>query len=955
MEEGGGGTVRAALAAVFFLSGAAALLFESLWFRQTLLAFGSSVQASSLVLSSFMAGLALGNAAAARFGTRVRRPILVYALLELAVGALGIGLVLVLPRLGPLLAPVFGPLLGTDALLQPLRFAFGFVLLLGPAAAMGATLPLLVRVLSRRSEDFGRTLAALYGWNTLGAVFGAVAGEVWLLSPLGVVWTAAVAAGLNFLAAVGAFAVIRLRPEADRLEIGAGEAAVTQHGDARRTARLLLAAFLSGGLLLGLQVVWIRLLVLFVAGTSRAFAVMLAVVLAGIALGSLGASVWMGRARGADRHVWAVALAAGAIGMLGYGQLGIALQLGELPRVVILSPRGLLLATTLMLPVSAASGVLFTLLGKALNDSLRVPVRSAGILTLVNTLGAAIGPVIAGFVLLPWLGVERSIFLLCASYGAVALLGAERAALRAARPTALAAVVYVAAVATFPFGRMNDRYIPFVTKPSLMAGAEIVAQREGLIETIQLGRLSFLDEPLSYQLITNGYAMSATTTNARRYMNLFVHLPVALHPGPRDALLISYGVGNTARSLTRVEGLRSIDIVDISRDILDLSKIVFQDGAENPLDDPRVTVHVEDGRYFLQTTNRSFDLITAEPPPPNNGHVTYLYTQEYFQLAHDRLRPGGLLSYWLPVDQLQREETASITGAFCAVFEDCSLWNGGGLNWILLGSRGGIAPLDAEAFARQWRNRATAADLRAIGVESPESLGALFIADSGQLRALTDLAPPVRDAYPLRIYNWTMPTEITAAAQFQNDRECRRRFLRSAWVKRVWPEALRRETLGQFRTTGIVELSMGHLATPDESLRLRLLRELLETSTLETVPLLVMRGDPMRVAIAERRQGEMAPSSQLELTLAQAALVRREWSEAAAHYSAAVRLGAQYGRPRQLAVYAHCRAGELAEVETLRRDLFDDEIDRDLQRDVKRHPGIDGCWAAAWDPDWQRM
>ena len=329
MEEGGGGSVRAALAAVFFLSGAAALLFESLWFRQTLLAFGSSVQASSLVLSSFMAGLALGNAAAARFGTRVRRPILVYALLELAAGALGIGLVVVLPRLGPLLAPVFGPLLGTDALLQPLRFAFGFVLLLGPAAAMGATLPLLVRVLSRRSEDFGRTLAALYGWNTLGAVFGAVAGEVWLLSPLGVVWTAAVAAGLNFLAAVGAFAVIRLRPKANRIEIGAGESATTQHGDARRTRRLLLAAFLSGGLLLGLQVVWIRLLVLFVAGTSRAFAVMLAVVLAGIALGSLGASVWMSRARGADRHVWAVALAAGAIGMLGYGQLGIALQLGD--------------------------------------------------------------------------------------------------------------------------------------------------------------------------------------------------------------------------------------------------------------------------------------------------------------------------------------------------------------------------------------------------------------------------------------------------------------------------------------------------------------------------------------------------------------------------------------------------------------------------------------------------
>jgi spermidine synthase len=680
--------------------------------------------------------------------------------------------------------------------------------------------------------------------------------------------------------------------------------------------------------------------------------VMLAVVLTGIAAGSLAASFWMRRSRSADRHIWALALAAGTIGIVGYAQLGIALQLGERPRFEILSPRGLLLTTTLMFPVSLLSGALFTLLGKALNDSLRIPVQSAGLLALANTIGAAIGPLIAGFIMLPQLGIERSIWVLCAGYGVVALLSARWVALRTARLAGLAAVAYVLAIVTYPFGLMNDRYIPFVTNPSLARGAEVVAQREGLIETIQLGRVSFLGEPLSYQLITNGYPMSGTATGARRYMNLFVNIPVALHTGPKDALLISYGVGNTASALTRVEGIRSIDVVDISREILDLSEIVYPDVDENPLRDPRVRVHIEDGRYFLQTTKQNYDLITAEPPPPNIGHVVYLYTQEYFQLAHDRLRPGGLVSYWLPVDQLQREEVASVVGAFCGVFENCSLWNGGGLNWILVGSRGRLAPLDADAFARQWRNESTAAHLRAIAVETPEALGALFMADSEQLEPLMALAPPVRDEYPLRIFNRATQTQIAGAVEYQEPENCRRRFAQSAWIRRLWPRTLRHETLGQFGATGTLELAIGYLATSDDRLRLRLVRELLEETTLETVPLLMLRGDPMRVSIAQRVQAESTPTPELALTLAQGALARREWAAAAEHYSAAAR-STSLRAQRHFAVYAYCRAGNDEATESLRLGLFDDGFDPVVQRDAREQPGIGGCWAAAWDPEWQ--
>jgi predicted membrane-bound spermidine synthase len=944
-----GPSPKAVLAGVSFLSGCAALLFESLWFRQTLLAFGSSVWASSLVLSSFMAGVALGNAAAARLGTRVRRPVLAYASLELVVAALGAALVVLLPELGPSLAPVFRPLLGTDALLQPLRFALCFVVLLGPAAAMGATLPLLVHALSRRPEDFGGTLAALYGWNTLGAVLGALAGEVCLLAPLGVVGTAAAAGSVNLLAAGGALALLRSNPEDPTL----GIAAEATRAPGARAVRLLFAGFLSGAILLALEVVWFRLLLLFVEATARGFAVMLAVVLAGIGLGSLAAAAWMRREPGADRHLWAVALAAGAVGIFGYGQLGIALG-GEV-WVRILSPTGLAVASILMLPAAAASGALFSLIGKSLNDSLLVPVRSAGLITLVNTLGAAIGPLVAGFVLLPRLGVEVSVLVLCAGYGLVALLCAQGAAVRAARLAALPALAFVAALATFPFGRMDDRYLDLAAKKLVVPGAEIVARREGLTETIQYSRLSFLGEPVLHQLLTNGYWMSGTTLMARRYMSLFAYLPAALHAAPRDALLISYGVGVTAKSLTLVEGLRSIDVVDVSRDILEMSDVVFPDPTEHPLRDPRVRVHVEDGRYFLQTTSGTFDLITAEPPPPRQGNVTYLYTEEYFQLARDRLRPGGLLSYWLPADQLSREEVASIAGAFCAVFEDCSLWNGGTLNWILLGSRGGLAPLVAGSLGRHWQNPATAADLRAIGVESPAALGALFVADAGQLRELTRHAPPLRDAFPLRIHNWIPPVEKPGGfLEFQDSRACRSRFLESGWIRRVWPDALRRETLRHFRATGLLDRIVGQAASQDEAIRLGILRAALETFELRVLALLALSEDPQRVEIAERRREEAPASAEIERMRANGALARREWSRAAAHYRAALSLGAERGRAGRLALYAHCRAGEDAQVDALRRELLDGRPDPGPPPGLAREPGIDGCWAAAWGFDPRR-
>ena len=298
------------LAFVFFASGACALLFETLWFRQAGLAFGNTVWASALVLAGFMTGLAVGNGLAARFGPRLESPLRTYAWLEVAIAASGMALVFVLPSLTPWLAPIQRGLSDAPTVLQLVRFALALALLSLPALAMGMTLPLLVDSLVGRdagaARDFGRVLSFLYGANTLGAVAGAVAGEVLLVERLGVVGTAGVAASLDLAAAlvVGALATRRResRPSPAR-----GPASAR-----RGPAPLLAAAFLAGGVLLALEVVWFRLLLLFVAGTRVAFALPLAVVLGGIGLGSLAAAPWLAARAAAHRAGWASSCAGSA-------------------------------------------------------------------------------------------------------------------------------------------------------------------------------------------------------------------------------------------------------------------------------------------------------------------------------------------------------------------------------------------------------------------------------------------------------------------------------------------------------------------------------------------------------------------------------------------------------------------------------------------------------------------
>lgn len=861
---------------VVFLSGFAALVFETLWFRQAGLAFGNSVWSATLVLSSFMGGLALGNGLVLRFSHKLGRPVAAYAILEILVAVAGVLIVLVLPAIGAWMAPLFRLVMQDSAGINLVRLVSAFLILMVPATAMGATLPVLVKAMSRRNSNFGLVLGRLYGWNTLGATAGVLAAELYLVRWLGV-YGAAVFAGVAGLSAV--LIILLSEKPSDRNY----ELPVQGRNLNRRGGRYLAAAFTAGMAMLGLEVLWFRFLLLFQPGTSLVFAIMLATVLCGIAFGGIIAAALYAMQVAVHRGIRLIAglsalLVAVSYALFAKVRSSLLVAFGTAG----FEPSFVAAAVLLMLPVSVASGVLFTALGRALKEEAGDGARTAAWLTLANTMGAMFGALAAGFILLPLFGYEKSLLVMIALLGLTALFVPRAARARGKTIwTASVLATFALSMIVFPFGLMTTTFLGAMVTERF-PGSRTVAVREGLTETAVYLEYERLGEPFFYRLLTNSYSMSTTSEQSMRYMKLFVYLPVAIRPDPKSALLISYGIGNTAKALTDTRSLESIDIVDISRDILTLSDIVYSDPQSNPINDDRVEVHIEDGRFFLQVTERKFDLITGEPPPPTIAGVVNLYTEEYFSLIRDRLAPGGVSSYWLPGHSLQEDAAKSIIKAFCNVFADCSLWTGAGLDWILLGSRDASGPLSFEQFSRQWTAPLVAEELRAIGVEKPQQLGALFMADAEDLRQATLDAQPVVDVFPYRIllpysesrevpplYAWLMDT-VRAARSFGH----------SKLIERHWPAELIVETLPYFAYQRLINQRYAPgLGGPPPHTMEALQRLLVETD-LQCLPLWLLGSDYFEQRILEREVLDPQYAEAREWGLAKRAIAERRFPEA---------------------------------------------------------------------------
>jgi spermidine synthase len=503
----------------------------------------------------------------------------------------------------------------------------------------------------------------------------------------------------------------------------------------------------------------------------------------------------------------------------------------------------LLFTAPLVLPMSLGSGVLFSLAGVGLSRSGLSDARATAQLAFTNTLGAGLGSLAGGFLLLPRAGTAPSLVGLVAAFAVLGVTLPVGRSLRAVWRYGGFALC-AAALFTVPYGKLQEFFVRASASRWMTQHDTVEEVREGLNATLfhivhRLRGLRLFD-----QLVTNAYSMTMNGYSGRRYMKAFVMLPEALHPQLRRALVIGYGIGNTAEALALTPEVKRIDIVDISKDVLEISRSFRTSSGKNPLDDPRVRVHIEDGRQFLAGTAERYDLITGEPPPPVLAGVANLYSQEYFELIHARLADGGFVTYWLPMMNLAANSAKGVIRAFCSVFDNCTLWHGEGRNFMLVGSRG--APeqtVSAEHVSEPFRHEALRPELEAIGIEQPGILGALFIGGADYLEQLTDGTDPVTDNWPRRLRQPGRDDERDAlVSEWMDTRAARQRFSSSPFIAQHWPKELREDALFNFQTRHLID----DLASPKGSpaRTIEVLHQVLHGTTLRLPVLLLLGSNP---------------------------------------------------------------------------------------------------------------
>ena len=942
-------TARVAIfSGILFLSGIGALIFETLWLRLSGLAFGNSVWAAALILSSFMAGLALGNALAASLRIRRWRSLHLYAVLEGLVAVFGCTIVFGLPVLGDWMRPVWQTLWSYQPTLLALRFIVSFLILLVPTTAMGLTLPVIIEDPALRQTNFGRVIGFLYGSNTLGAVVGALLGEAYLIGAFGLRGTGLFAGLASCVAA--AMALLLARSSGD-MSLHS-KFPLRLDASYRAPWRLLLVSFGTGCILLCLEVVWFRFLRLYVASSPTTFAIMLAVVLAGIGFGGIVAGV-IHRGSGRLNDLLPVLLLLAAIAAL-LSYLLFPERLAQTRTGVFdLSWRVVaLLSLALMFPVAFLSGILFPSLVASVQVSVGDRMNSTGITTLFNTTGAAAGPLLASFVLLPGVGYQWSLLLCTAGYLLLSVMASERSSWSVGQPVGRLTLALCAGaillMAILPYHRAESHFShasrPYEIDEHGNVLAHVVKRIEGTSDTLQLLRRDLFGEPYYYRLLTNDFSMSATNPRNQRYMRLFAYLPLAFRPESEDVLLLCYGCGVTADALLHGPNVKRMDAVDISKEVFALADFYSGINYSNPLRDPRVHAVVQDGRFFLQASPQQYDIISGEPPPPKVMGAVNLYTSEFFRLIHSRLKEGGIATFWLPINQLKVDEAKAILRAFHDAFANASVWASADQDWIMMGIKGSGRKVKEEEIRQLWSQSGSGGDLRQIGIEVPQQLGALFVMDAEGIDQITHDVAPLTDCYPKRLTDepWDEEAGHRFALMYLAAPSALQRFLHSSLAATIWPETLNKslESFFILRQTRYLSEMIGSNKLAELDLYLR-------HSQLRMPVLEVLGSDGFRLAIAEGvAKRSLTPPLEIMPDLVAGALAQRDIGGAIGLLETEKDRGVSSLNDTFLLTYLYCLNGSvekaealaIANVGSIKKDSFVDWLWGKLATDFGFHP-----------------
>jgi spermidine synthase len=742
------------VAVCFLFSGATGLIYEVLWARMLGLVFGVTTLAIGLVLAAFMGGLALGSAIAARLAARIARAVRVYALIEIAIGVYALTVPLLFRLIDHVYAVAWPHFHQGVYGFAFARFALAAIVLLIPTALMGATLPVLAGALAGQDTQRGTSITALYACNLAGAIAGTIAAGFFLLPTFGVRATIWIAAATNVLVGVIAFLIDRNQSPTNVSVSAAVEVQreASQGQTEVRPTFWLICAVISGFVTISMQIVWSRVLAMIIGSSTYAFSIVLALFLAGLALGAYLVSASSNRdSRSLRRTVFGLEILTAAALFIGLRVtsavptllVSAGLRLGVNSWTGLLSLQIGTAALLILVPATFMGMVMPFVLTQAGSA------RQVGRSYALNTVGAIAGALVTAFLLIPGTNTRFTVF--CAASLCLVVAGLayqprrERSDLALVRSLSIGGA-FAAIVLMFIFWpalNLNalsaGAYDSFVRVLAKSRGDVPEDDRNGGAGNHQL--LMFAEGRTATVSVRRDWGITSVAINGRTNASdgddmptqiLLGQLGVLAAPRLEHALVVGFATGVTPGAVLQ-SPVQSVDCIEIEPAAV-ASSSFFNHVNNRPLSDPRLHLITDDARNFLRVNPARYDLIVSEPSHPWVPGVANLFTREFFVLGRERLTDNGVFVQWLQIYQLSTESLRSVLGTFHEVFPHVAVFRvqgaAKGKDLILLGSR---APISFDQMDLRFSDHRTSAELARAGIKNSGDLRAWFVCDEIQL------------------------------------------------------------------------------------------------------------------------------------------------------------------------------------------------------------------------------
>jgi spermidine synthase len=714
--------IRFFLLCALFLSGANGLMMEIVFRRQLLLSLGVTHYSVATVLTVFMAGLAIGSFLFGRLADHIKYPIKLYGLLEVGVGLSGLLLIAVFSYLDPFYAKlqlVFGSAGSPNILLKLLPAA---MVLLIPTTLMGGTLPVIGKALANENQSAGSPLGLLYGINTFGGVVGVIGATFFLLGTVGAMLTLAIVSIINTIIGLVSLLIfgkiIRIASIDSNSNHSNLKPRKTQIGVLGFDKISLAAFFLAGFAALSLEVHWTRILAYVVGSHGYAFGIILAAFLCGIALGSTLASrfadrlkrpvIWLGLTQ---LMIAGTAFTASIIMFRLRGLTGwLTLHAGDSWDRFITAEMVILFA--LLLAPTFCMGAVFPLVMTVCIKTYKKLGQSVGNAYMLNTLGSILGAFFAGFIFIPYLGITRGLkltLLISILGGAILFLN-----IRSKPVIKICAMILIVLLGGMVWYRPIGYRLQY-----LRMGERLIFYDESSSATVSVRE----DEEGGRMLSVNGLDEVPVDPASLLTFRVLAHLPMLLHPSPLNVMVLSLGGAITTGSVAR-HPLEQIDAVELCPPVVKAAGL-FESWNHGVLDDPRLQIILQDGRNHLLTTQKKYDVITADATHPWSADSWILYTKEMYRLVRSRLTDAGIFCQWVPLHWMSMDDFKCVLRTLRTEFPHLSLWYTGSYV-VALGSQKPITP-DISDFAHRMQLTAIQEDLASVGIDSPASLLGLYL------------------------------------------------------------------------------------------------------------------------------------------------------------------------------------------------------------------------------------